>query len=105
MTIPPLWRPFWLRHLSEGLSSGQVRIIRIRFAFLMIKMGTDFLVTAGTAFTAGALEAKGVPSVMVMLVAIIGGLVVAAKNLGDAIAHALPPPVISAPPGSAPPST
>ena len=94
-----LWRPFWLHSLSEGLSTTQVRVVRLRFAFLMIKVGTDFLVTAGAAFSAAAIEAKGEPTLLVLVVCLVGGLVVAAKNLGDAIAHALPPPVIAAPPG------
>jgi hypothetical protein len=89
-----------ISRLTEGLSSTQVRVIRVRVLFLTLKVCTDFLTTAGTAFTAGAIEAKGMPTFMVVLVSIIGGLVVAAKNLGDAISTALPPPVIAAPPPS-----
>lgn len=84
--------------ITEGLSSSQVRVIRVRMLFLTVKGITDFLTAAGIAFTASAIEAKGMPTTMVIVVAIIGGIVTAAKNLGDALSAALPPPVIASPP-------
>ena len=87
--------------ITEGLSSTQVRVIRVRLLFLCLKAFTDFLTTAGTAFTAGVAQAKDMPSGLVIIIAIIGGLVAASKNLGDALSAALPPPVIAAPPPSA----
>jgi hypothetical protein len=87
-----------ISRITEGLSSSQVRVIRVRMLFLMLKVGTDFLTTAGTAFTASAIEAKGMPTGVVLLVCLVGGLVVAAKNLGDALSTALPPPAIASPP-------
>ena len=86
-----------ISRITEGLSDAQVRVVRVRFLFLLLKVCTDFLTTAGTAFTAGAIEAKGMPNGMVLAVCLVGGLVVAAKNLGDAISAALPPPVIASP--------
>jgi hypothetical protein len=84
-----------INRMLEGLSPTQTRVVRVRFLFLCLKMATDFLTAAGTAFTASAIEARGMPTPLVIAVSIIGGLVVAAKNLGDAINAALPPPVIT----------
>ena len=89
--------------ITTGLDTAQIRTIRVRVLFLCVKMATDFLTTAGTAFTAGAIEAKGMPTLMVIVVSVVGGVVVAAKNFGDALSAALPPPVIAnPPPGSHP---
>jgi hypothetical protein len=89
-----------ISRITEGLSDTQVRVIRVRMLFLAVKALTDFLTAGGAAFTAAAIEAKGVPTLMVLIVCFVGGLVVAAKNLGDALSAALPPPVIAHPPPS-----
>jgi uncharacterized membrane protein len=100
-----------ISRITEGLSSTQVRTIRVRVLFLCVKALTDFLTAGGAAFTAAAIEARGVPTLMVLIVCFVGGVVVAAKNFGDALSAALPPPVIAAlpppviaapPPGSPP---
>jgi hypothetical protein len=88
-----------ISRITEGLSDTQVRVIRVRFLFLMTKVATDFLTAAGTAFTASVIEAKGTwPTVLALVVCLVGGLIVSAKNFGDALSAALPPPVIAAPP-------
>lgn len=87
-----------INRITTGLDESQLRVIRVRLLFLTVKVLTDFLTTAGTAFTAGAIEAKGMPTFMVVVVSVIGGIVVAAKNFGDALSAALPPPVIAHPP-------
>jgi hypothetical protein len=89
-----------ISRITEGLSQPQVRVIRVRFLFLMLKLATDFLTAAGASFTASAIEAKGMPTAMVIAVCLVGGVVVAAKNMGDALSAALPPPVIAAPPNA-----
>jgi UDP:flavonoid glycosyltransferase YjiC (YdhE family) len=81
--------------LTDGFTQDQLRTVRIRIVFLCLKALTDFLTAAGIAFTASAIEAKGTPTPLVITVAVIGGVVAAAKNLGDAISAALPPPVLS----------
>jgi hypothetical protein len=86
-----------ISRITEGLDTAQIRVVRVRFLFLMMKLATDFLTAAGTAFTAGAIEAKGMPTTLVIVVSVIGGLVVASKNFGDALSAALPPPVIANP--------
>jgi hypothetical protein len=83
--------------LTEGLEPSQVRVIRVRILFLSLKVITDFLTAAGVAFTASAIEAKGTPTKLVIAVALVGGVVAAAKNLSDALSAALPPPVIANP--------
>jgi hypothetical protein len=79
----------------DGFTEEQVRTVRIRVLFLCLKALTDFLTAAGIAFTASAIEAKGTPTKLVIIVAIVGGIVAAAKNLGDALSAALPPPVLT----------
>jgi hypothetical protein len=83
-----------ISRLTEGFTQDQLRIARVRTLMLLLKLCTDFLATAGTAFTASAIEAKGVPTLMVLIVCIVGGIVVASKNLGDAVSAALPPPIL-----------
>lgn len=86
-----------ISRITEGLSSTQVRVIRVRVLFLCIKTLTDFLLGFGAAFTAAGAK-EGPLSGKVLLICLVAGLVLAAKNMGDALSAALPPPVIANPP-------
>jgi hypothetical protein len=86
-----------ISRITEGLTTPQIRVIRVRVLFLSLKVVTDFLTAAGVAFTASAIEAKGTPTKLVIMVALVGGVVAASKNLSDALSAALPPPVIANP--------
>jgi hypothetical protein len=91
-----------LEKITAGLSPDQTRTIYVRIIFISIKILTDALTAAGIAFTASAIEAKGTPTKLVIMVAVVGGIVAAAKNLGDALSAALPPPVLAQPPPKPP---
>lgn len=88
-----------ISRITEGLSDTQIRVVRVRFLFLMIKVLTDFLLGFGAAFTAAGAK-EGPLSTKILVICFVAGLVMAAKNLGDALSAALPPPVVASPPPS-----